>query len=50
MGWNPNEIVSEILAVHAALVPSGPQGEAVLFGGDEHWSSQQDSAGKDSWK
>ena len=50
MGWNPNEIDSEILAVHAALVPNGPEGEVVLFGGDEHWSAQQESAGNDSWK
>ena len=50
MGWNPNEIDSEILAVHAALVPNGTQGEVVLFGGDEHWSAQQESAGNDSWK
>nr|MDJ0643777.1 hypothetical protein [Erythrobacter sp.] len=40
MGWNPNEIDSEILAVHAALVPNGAQGEIVLFGGDEHWENQ----------
>lgn len=50
MPWNPGEIDSEILAVHAALVPNGPQGEVVLFGGDEHWSAQQESAGNDSWK
>ena len=50
MPWNPTEIDSEILAVHAALVPSGPQGEVVLFGGDEHWGAQQESAGNDSWK
>ena len=50
MGWNPVEIDSEILAVHAALVPNGPQGEVVLFGGDEHWGAQQESAANDSWK
>jgi hypothetical protein len=50
MPWNPVDIDSEILAVHAALVPSGAQGEVVLFGGDEHWGNQQESAGNDSWK
>jgi len=50
MGWNPVEVDSEILAVHAALVPNGPQGEVVLFGGDEHWGAQQESAANDSWK
>lgn len=50
MGWNPNDLDSEILAVHAALVPNGPEGEVVFFGGDEHWSAQQESAGNDSWK
>lgn len=50
MGWNPAEIDSQILAVHAALVPNGPQGEVVLFGGDEHWGNQQESAGNGSWK
>jgi hypothetical protein len=50
MGWNPAQIDSEILAVHAALVPNGAQGEVVLFGGDEHWGTQQESAVNDSWK
>lgn len=50
MSWNPNQIDSEILAVHAALVPNGPLGEVVLFGGDEHWGAQQESAANDSWK
>ena len=50
MGWNPNDIDSEILAVHAALVPNGPQGEVVLFGGDEHWGNQQESVGNGSWR
>lgn len=44
MPWNNSVIDSEILAVHAALVPTGPHGEVVLFGGDEHWSAQQESA------
>lgn len=50
MGWNPAETDSEILAVHAALVPNGPEGEVVLFGGDEHWGAQQETAANDSWK
>ena len=50
MPWNPTIIDSEILAVHAALVPNGNQGEVVLFGGDEHWSAQQESEGGDKWK
>jgi hypothetical protein len=31
MSWNPVGIDSETLAVHAALVPNGPQCEMVLF-------------------
>jgi hypothetical protein len=50
MPWNSNAIDSEILAVHAALVPSGDQGEVVLFGGDEHWRDQQESAGGGKFK
>lgn len=50
MGWSGALVDSEILAVHAALVPSGAQGEVVLFGGDEHWRNQQESAGGDAWK
>ncbi len=50
MPWNPNQIDSEILAVHAALVPNGPLGEVVLFGGDEHWDQQQESKANGSWK
>lgn len=50
MGWNGALVDSQILAVHAALVPTGDQGEVVLFGGDEHWSAQQESAGGDVWK
>ena len=50
--WNPNQIDSQILAIHAALVPSASsdQGEVVLLGGDEHWGNQQESAGNNSWK
>jgi hypothetical protein len=50
MPWNPSIVDSQILAVHAALVPSGDQGEVVLFGGDEHWADQQESAGGDKFK
>ena len=50
MPWNSTAVNSEILAVHAALVPSGSQGEVVLFGGDEHWSDQQESAGGGRFK
>lgn len=50
MPWSSSRVSSEILGVHAALVPSGPQGEVVLFGGDEHWSDQQESAGNQSWQ
>jgi hypothetical protein len=50
MPWNGTAIDSEILAVHAALVPSGDQGEVVLFGGDEHWVAQEESAGGDRFK
>lgn len=45
MPWNSSIIDSQILAVHAALVPNGDEGEVVLFGGDEHWSAQQESGG-----
>jgi hypothetical protein len=44
MPWTPS-IASEILAVHAALVPGGVEGEVVLFGGDEHWIDQQEPSG-----
>ncbi len=50
MPWNASIVDSEILAVHAAVVPSGEEGEVVLFGGDEHWSAQQESAGGDKFK
>lgn len=50
MPWNATIVDSQILAVHAALVPAGSQGEVVLFGGDEHWEDQQESAGGDLWK
>lgn len=43
MAWNPGQVDSQILAVHAALVPSGTQGQVVLFGGDEHSLGQAES-------
>ena len=48
--WNNTVADSQILAVHAALVPTGAQGEVVFFGGDEHWRDQQESAGGDKFK
>jgi hypothetical protein len=45
MPWNPTIVDSQILAIHAALVPNGDDGEVVLFGGDEHWSAQQEPGG-----
>ncbi|MCI0746315.1 MAG: hypothetical protein L0Y58_13010 [Verrucomicrobia subdivision 3 bacterium] len=45
MPWNPTIIDSQILAIHAALVPNGDDGEVLLFGGDEHWSAQQEPGG-----
>ena len=50
MPWNSNIVNSEILPVHAALVPTGEEGEVVLFGGDEHWPAQQESAGGEKFK
>nr|WP_281723014.1 galactose oxidase early set domain-containing protein [Nitrosomonas nitrosa] len=45
MPWNSTVVDSEILAVHAALVPNGDAGEVVLFGGDEHWIDQTEPNG-----
>lgn len=50
MPWNNTAVASQILAVHAALVPAGPEGEVVFFGGDEHWGEQQESAGGGKWE
>src|ERR1700682_4504510 len=50
MPWNATILDSQILAVHAALAPSGEPGEIGLFGGDEHWADQQESAGGDKFK
>ena len=43
MPWNPTTIDSEILAVHAALLPTGSKGQVLLFGGDEHWGAQDET-------
>lgn len=40
MSWNPTRLNSQILAIHAALVPGGTRGRVLYFGGDEHWSDQ----------
>ncbi len=45
MAWNPAIVDTDILAIHAALVPIGPEGEVILLGGDEHWSGQQEPGG-----
>jgi len=45
MPWSSTIVDSQILAVHAALVPNGAEGEVVLLGGDEHWSAQQEPDG-----
>ena len=45
MPWHPTVVDSQILAIHVALVPGGDQGEVLLFGGDEHWSAQQEPGG-----
>ncbi|ESU20475.1 hypothetical protein FEDK69T_29980 [Flavobacterium enshiense DK69] len=37
---------SEILAIHAALLPIGPKGKVIIFGGDEHNQAQ---AGRDAY-
>ena len=39
MPWQA-PINSEILSVHAALVPAGPNGRVLMFGGDEHNPAQ----------
>ncbi|KAK3990811.1 DUF1929 domain-containing protein [Cladorrhinum sp. PSN332] len=42
MPWqrDPTALHSGILAIHVALLPTGPQGEVLLLGGDEHWRDQ----------
>ncbi|WP_327096090.1 galactose oxidase early set domain-containing protein [Nocardia vinacea] len=36
MPWDPEPINSQILSVHAALVPGGMKGKVVMLGGSEH--------------
>ncbi|MGL5888753.1 MAG: hypothetical protein ACRC3B_02640, partial [Bacteroidia bacterium] len=44
MSWSlPKD--SGILAVHGAVLPTGSQGQLLLFGGDEHWSAQSEPDG-----
>lgn len=50
MPWSGAQVDSQIFPVHAALTPAGAQGEVVLFGGDEHWAAQAETAGNNSWK
>ncbi|WNG47407.1 DUF1929 domain-containing protein [Archangium minus] len=45
MPWLPGLINSEILSVHAALIPGGAKGRVLMFGGDEHNPGQ---AGNDA--
>jgi hypothetical protein len=45
MPWQIICTDSEILAIHAALLPIGARGQIVLFGGDEHNDAQ---AGRDN--
>ena len=40
MPWFPNTIPSQILSVHAALLPVGDKGKVLMFGGDEHNPAQ----------
>ena len=44
MSWNLPKNTG-ILAIHGAVLPTGAEGELVLFGGDEHWSSQAEGVG-----
>lgn len=50
MPWNSNLIDTEILAVHAALLPSGPSGQVLIFGGDEHWGAQAETQPGERYK
>lgn len=40
MAWDPNLIDGQILAIHAALLPTN---EILMFGGDEHSQAQHDA-------
>ncbi|MFT4621414.1 MAG: hypothetical protein ACI8PZ_000066 [Myxococcota bacterium] len=50
MPYEAGTISSEILAVHAALIPGGSAGRVLLFGGDEHNSAAEEEASSDGWK
>ncbi len=45
MAWEIAPQNSEVLAIHAGLLPTGPKGQVVFFGGDEHNQAQ---AGNDT--
>ena len=40
MPWHPTLINSEILSIHAALLPVGSKGKVLMVGGDEHNPAQ----------
>ena len=42
MSWS-SPTPSEIFAVHGAVLPTGPKGEVLIFGGDEHYSAQTEA-------
>lgn len=50
MGWNSSLISTDILAVHAALVPGGTAGRVLLFGGDEHWGTQAENGSSPAFR
>lgn len=50
MAWDSTLIDTEILAVHAALVPGGAAGRVLLFGGDEHHAAQAEPSSSSGWK
>lgn len=50
MPYRSGAIDSEILAVHAALIPGGAAGRVLLFGGDEHHGSFSETSSSDGWK
>jgi hypothetical protein len=49
MPFRDDTIDSEILAVHAAVIPGGG-GRVLLFGGDEHNGDAEESDSADGWK
>ncbi|WP_159460598.1 galactose oxidase early set domain-containing protein [Calothrix rhizosoleniae] len=50
MPWKTQLIDTEILAVHAALIPTGSRGQVLIFGGDEHNSAAEERDSADAWK